>query len=172
MKNFFILLIMNSFEEVNDTDLPSLAEILNYYVLNSTVTFHKELLTEGDMAEKVFFSQPYYKSYVIRENQNIIGYCAVSQWKKQEAYRHTGEINIYLHLSHTGKGVGSLAIQHLEAFAIKNGIHTLIAGLCSENTPSQKLFEKNGYVQCASFQKVGHKFGRDLDVIYLQKMLS
>jgi L-amino acid N-acyltransferase YncA len=160
-----------SFAEVQPQHLPRLADILNHYVLNSTVTFHKELLTADDMAGKVFFDQPHYRSYIILHNGDIIGYCAVSQWKKQEAYRHTAEINIYLDHNHTGKGIGSAAIAHLEAFATENNIHTLIAGLCSENMPSKKLFEKNGYEHCATFRKVGHKFGRILDVIYLQKHL-
>jgi len=163
---------MHTFEEAQNFHLPLLAEILNYYVLNSTVTFHKEVLTAIDMTDKVFFDQPYYKCYVISEGGKPIGYCAVSQWKKQEAYRHTAEINMYLHHSYTGKGIGSSAIQHLESFAKANDIHTLIAGLCSENMPSKKVFEKNGYTQCATFQKVGKKFGRVLDVIYLQKMLE
>lgn len=161
-----------TFKDVQQADLPMLADILNYYVLNTTVTFHKEPLKAEDMAEKVFFSQPYYICFSIMVAGHVIGYCAVSQWKKQEAYRNTAEINIYLHPDYTGKGIGSFAIKHLEDFAKKNDIHNLIAGLCSENTPSKSLFEKNGYDHCATFQKVGNKFGRVLDVIYLQKQLS
>lgn len=160
-----------TFPEVRAEHLPRLADILNYYVLNSTVTFHKEPLTSAEMSDKVFFSQPFHKSYLIERDGNIIGYCAVSQWKKQESYRHTAEVNIYLDNTCTGKGIGSHALRHLEAFARQNDIRTLIAGLCSENTASKKLFEKNGYQHCATFQKVGNKFGRELDVIYLQKML-
>jgi phosphinothricin acetyltransferase len=163
---------MYTFEEVGQVDLPVLMDILNHYILNSTVTFHKEQVEAREMEEKVFFSQPYYKSYTIRENNTVIGYCAVSQWKKQEAYRHTGEINIYLRPDYTGKGIGTHAIRHLESFAVDNDIHTLIAGLCSENIPSMKLFKKNEYHQCATFRQVGVKFGRVLDVVYLQKMLK
>jgi len=160
------------FSDVTPAHLPVLAEILNYYVLNSTVTFHKELLTAEDMREKVFFPQPYYRSFIIEEGSAVIGYCAVSQWKKQEAYRHTAEINIYLRPEYVGKGIGSAAVQYLEQFARANDIHNLIAGLCSENEPSKRLFEKNGYAHCATFREVGSKFGRILDVIYLQKMLD
>jgi phosphinothricin acetyltransferase len=161
-----------TFSEVKEEHLPALAGILNHYVLNSTVTFHKELLTPADMAAKVFFDQPWYRAFIIELDGNIIGYCAVSLWKKQEAYRHTAEINIYLLPEHTGKGIGSTAVQHLEDFARNNDIHNLIAGLCSENTPSRRLFEKNGYTHCATFKQVGTKFGRVLDTIYLQKQLN
>ncbi len=162
---------MYSFEEVDEGHLPKLTEILNHYILHSTVTFHTQPLTVADMAEKVFFAQPYHRAFVIKYQTDVIGYCAVSQWKKQEAYRHTAEINVYLHHRCIGQGIGSMAIQHLESFARDNDIHTLIAGLCSENTPSRRLFEKNGYSHCATFRKVGQKFGRQLDVVYMQKML-
>ena len=162
---------MYSFEEVDEGHLLKLTEILNHYIQHTTVTFHTQPLTVFEMAEKVFFTQPYHRAFVIKYQADVIGYCAVSQWKKQEAYRHTAEINVYLHHRCIGQGIGSMAIQHLEAFARDNDIHTLIAGLCSENTPSRRLFEKNGYAHCAHFQKVGQKFGRQLDVIYMQKIL-
>lgn len=161
-----------TFSDVLPEHLSELSEILNYYVLNSIVTFHKEPLTPEDMKGKVFFDHPYHKAFLIKEDEKIIGYCAVSQWKKQEAYRHTAEINIYLQHDYMGKGIGSIALSHSEAFAKANDIHTLIAGLCSENIPSKRLFEKNGYELCAHFKQVGHKFGRVLDVVYLQKMLG
>ena len=160
-----------SFLDVKSEHLRALAEILNYYIEHTTVSFHTEKLDAEDMREKVFFSAPAFKSFVIEQDGQLIGYCAVSPWKKQEAYRHTGEINIYLAHGHTGKGFGSEAIAHLIEHARANKIHNLIAGLCSENYPSKRLFEKNGFEQCAHFRSVGEKFGRTLDTIYLQKQI-
>jgi len=161
-----------TFRKVEDADLQALADILNYYVENTTVTFHKEPVTAGDMREKVFFANPWASAFVIEDNGAIVGYCAVSQWKKQEAYRHTAEVNIYLRHDVTGKGIGVTAMNYLEQFAKANDIHVLIAGLCSENEPSRKLFERCGYEHCAYFRNVGHKFGRVLSTIYFQKELA
>ncbi|HTN45208.1 MAG TPA: GNAT family N-acetyltransferase [Flavipsychrobacter sp.] len=158
-------------EPVSEKYLPALTDIMNHYILNTTVSFYKEPLRDEEMMDKLFFNQPYYQSFIIRDEQRLIGYCAVSQWKKQEAYRHSAEINIYLHKDFMGKGIGSIILAHAERFAKLHDIHTLIAGLCSENIPSKKLFEKNGYNLCAHFEKVGYKFDRELDVIYLQKFL-
>lgn len=160
-----------TFAEVNESHLEILAGILNYYIEHTTVTFHKEPINHEGMREKVFFDKPWNKAFVIQLGEQIAGYCAVSQWKKQEAYRHTAEINIYLRHDVMGKGIGPQAIQYLEEFALNNQMHTLIAGLCSENTPSRKLFERNGYMHCATFKEVGRKFDRALDTIYFQKIL-
>jgi L-amino acid N-acyltransferase YncA len=161
-----------NFSPVQEAHLPALAEILNYYILNTTVTFHDELLSGDDMREKVFFPMSYHRAFTIFDRHSIIGYCAVTQWKKQQAYRHAGEVNIYLAPECTGKGIGSHALNHLEKFAKANQINTLIAALCAENEPSLKLFEKNGYIRCAHFRNMGLKFGRILDTIYLQKFLN
>lgn len=161
-----------TFRRVADLDLPALAEILNYYIVNTTVTFHKELLTAADMRDKVYFDRPWYSAFVVEQCGTVIGYCAVSPWKKQEAYRHTAEVNIYLRHNAAGKGVGPQAVRFLEEFARSNDIHVLIAGLCSENEPSKRLFEKCGYEHCAHFRNVGRKFGRVLSTIYYQKELA
>jgi phosphinothricin acetyltransferase len=161
-----------TFTVTTEQHLPALTNILNHYILNTVVTFHKEPLTDEGMREKVFFAQPHYRSYTILDDEDVIGYCAVSPWKKQEAYRHTAEINIYLRHNIIGQGIGSIALAQAETFAKENEIHNLIAGLCSENIPSKRLFEKNGYSLCAHFKKVGQKFGRTLDTIYLQKQLK
>ena len=161
------------FTPVSEAHLSSLADILNHYILTTTITFHEETLKAEDMAEKVFFSKEKYQSFVIQPagSEEVIGYCAVSPWKKQEAYKHTAEINIYLAHTQTGRGIGREAIRFLEDHASRHDIHHLIAGICAENEPSIKLFSGLGYIECARFRNVGLKFGRPLDVVYHQKTL-
>jgi phosphinothricin acetyltransferase len=161
-----------SFREVTRESLGKLAEIMNHYIEYTTVSFYTKPLSVEDMREKVFFEHPASRSFLIMQEGEIIGYCAVSPWKKQEAYRHTGEINVYLSPEKTAKGIGSIAIEYLIGHARANDIHTLIAGLCSENYPSKRLFEKNGFVQCAHFKAVGRKFGRVLDTVYFQRAIN
>ena len=124
------------------------------------------------MREKVFFSKPIYGSFLIKDKEIVAGYCSLMSWKKQEAYNCTAEISIYLKPEFTAKGIGSEAIKYLENMAKKNNIKTLIAGCSGENTVSIKLFEKNGFTQCAHFEKMGYKLGRLLDTVYLQKHFS
>lgn len=161
-----------SFREVTIDMLPRFAEILNYYIRHTAVSFYTEELVADDMREKVFFSHTAFRSFAIEREGSIIGYCSLAPWKKQQAYRHTGEITIYLSPDYTGKGIGTRAICFLVDYAIENGIQVLIAGLCSENEASRRLFEKSGFELCAHFKGVGSKFGRTLDTIYLQRTLG
>jgi phosphinothricin acetyltransferase len=148
-----------SFHPVSADILRALADIMNHYIEHTTVSFHTEKLSEEDMKEKVFFPNPAFRAFSIRLGDELVGFCAVSPWKKQQAYRHTGEINIYLTPAHTGKGIGNVAIAYLLEYAKTHDIQNLIAGLCSENYPSKRLFEKAGFEPCAHFRNVAENSG-------------
>jgi hypothetical protein len=47
-----------SFHPVTEDILRVLADIMNYYIENTTVSFHTEKLSESDMQGKVLFSNP------------------------------------------------------------------------------------------------------------------
>lgn len=123
------------------------------------------------MRDLVFFDNPKYKTYVILAENELFGYVLLTQHKKREAYDTTAEVTVYLKPEWTGKGLGSLAVQYIEAFAQASEIHTLIATICGENDKSIKMFEKNGYLKCAHYKEVGKKFGNWLDVVAYQKIL-
>jgi phosphinothricin acetyltransferase len=71
-----------------------------------------------------------------------------------------------------GRGLGGRGAQFIEDVAKSNGIHVLVATICGENEASIRLFERNGYEKCAHFREVGKKFGRWLDVVAYQKILT
>ncbi len=160
------------FQEIQEEHLPQVLEIYNFYILNSTATFHMQPLSLEEMRELVFFDDPKYQTFIIKDSGIICGYVIVTQFKKREAYGETAEVTIYLSQDYTKKGIGSLAISHAEHFAHEQHFHVLVAGICGENRQSIRLFEKNGYTKCAQYQEIGRKFGRYLDVVYYQKILS
>lgn len=160
------------FEVMTEAYLPQVLEIYNYYILNSTATFHSHPLTLAEMRDILFFEDPKYTSYAILDDDELCGYCILCPFKKREAYTISAEITVYLQPDATGKGFGSQAVQYIEAVAKTKAIHSLIAVICSENTPSIRLFERNGYRQCAHYLEIGQKFGRLLGVVSYQKLLS
>jgi L-amino acid N-acyltransferase YncA len=160
---------MVEFSPVTDTDVEAILAIYNYYILNSTATFHSGILSRNDLEEFLFVSHPKYPSYLIKNNDDIIGYCFLTQYKKRQAYDRSAEVSIYLKPEVTGKGVGLTALNHLETAAKKAGIHVLIGTICGENHASIRLMEKAGYSRCAHLKNIGEKFGKILDVVVYQK---
>ncbi len=154
---------------VTEDDLRAIKEIYDYYILNSTATFHCEPITINELKEFVFINHPKYPSFLIKENGVILGYCFLTRHKKRQAYDRTAELSIYLKPEWTGRGIGQIAIDYLEKAAIKAGIHVLIGTLSGENEASIKLFEKVHYKKVGHLKSVGEKFGRIIDVMLYEK---
>lgn len=158
-----------------DLDVNSLGivkEIYDYYILNSTATFHTDLITISELQEVIPIGLPKYKSFLINYEGEICGYCYISQYKKRQAYNRTAEVTIYLKPDYLGKGIGKEVLESLETIAKNNDISILIGIITGENNLSIRLFEKCGYEKCAHFKEVGEKFNKVLDVVAYQKILK
>lgn len=160
------------FIDLQYKDFEIVKEIYDYYILNSTATFHIDKVPIETLKESVPVGHPRYKSYLIKYHDNICGYCYISQYKNRAAYDRTAEIIIYLKHEFTGKGIGKLAVKKLEDTARKSGISVLIGVIAGDNDVSIRLFERCGYEKCAHFRKVGEKFNKILDVVAFQKILD
>lgn len=163
---------MIRFEEIRDEHLNSVLDIYNYYVVNTTATFHDHALSVDEMRKLVLFDNPRYRTFIILCETNICGYVILKRHKEREAYDKTAEVTVYLKPECIGRGLGNLAVQHIENFARNSDIHVLIASICGNNLNSIKLFSQNGYFKCAHYKEVGRKFGQVLDVVAYQKVLN
>ncbi len=70
-----------------------------------------------------------------------------------------------------GRGIGRLLMQPLLEAARQRGLHAILAGIDAENEASIRLHTAFGFVKVAHFKQVGFKFGRWLDVIYMELLL-
>jgi phosphinothricin acetyltransferase len=50
-------------------------------------------------------------------------------------------------------------------------LHTIIAGIVADNEASLALHKQFGFIEVAHFKEVGWKFGKWLDLKFLQLML-
>jgi L-amino acid N-acyltransferase YncA len=160
------------FKEIEDEHLQEVLDIYNYYVINTTISFHTEPISLDEIRENVIFNKSIYKSFIVFKDDKITGYVLVNQHKKKQAYDVSGEVTIYLKPEYVGQGIGGQALTFIEKFAKDKGFHVLIATICKENDNSKYLFEKYGYSQCAYFREVGYKFGRRLDIVTYQKIID
>ena len=161
-----------TFEEAEEKDLGTILDIYNFYILTTTATFDVGQITREEFLQRFFISHEKYKTYLIRYIYEITGYCALTQFRKKKAYDRTAEIGIYLKPEFTGRGIGREAIAFLERVALDNRIRVIIASISGENKDSIKLFQKAGYEECAHYKEIGEKFGRILDIVDFQKVLS
>ncbi|MEJ9164267.1 GNAT family N-acetyltransferase [Paenibacillus graminis] len=161
-----------SFTEMREEHLAEVVNIYNYYVLNTTVSFHTEPLDEAFMRESVLNGDPRFKSYAILENGEMQGYVLIGRHKNKQAYDSSGEISVYLKPGSSGRGLGGKALSFIEERAAELDFHVLVATVCADNEPSRRLFTRHGYEQSALFKEIGSKFGRWLDIASYQKIIG
>ena len=158
--------------DLKDSDYPAVKEIYDYYVVNTTVTFSTQKIPLAELKETIPAGHPKYKSFIIKNNDMVCGFCYLSQYKKRQAYDRTAEISVYLKPEFTGKGAGKQILEKMETVARANGIIVMVGIVTAENKQSVRLFEKCGFEKCAHYKKVGEKFNRILDVVAYQKILD
>ena len=153
---------------VTPSDAPAIAEIYNYYILNTISTFEMEVVTPEEITvriEKYLKVGPY---LVYEENKEVVGYAYLSHFRERKAYENTVESTIYLKNGLGGKGIGYQLYAELLSQAASK-CHTVIAGISLPNEASVRLHEKCGFRKIGHFSEVGRKFGKWIDVGFWQK---
>jgi L-amino acid N-acyltransferase YncA len=160
------------FVEAAESDLTPLLELYNYYLLKTTTTFDYDEIDIDEFKSRICFNQKMYKTFLINQAGKSAGFCFLTGFKNKPALDRTAEIGLYLYPEFTKRGIGRIAVKFLEDYAGQNGIKVIIANISGENEASIKLFSKMNYKKCGHFKEIAVKFGRLLDVVYFQKILS
>ena len=152
-------------------DLEPINEIYNYYVLNSTCTYQTE--PETIEARRAWFAShgAPHPVTIAEQSGRIVGWGSLSRFHARAAYSRSVENSVYVHPDHHRQGIGRALLTDLIERAAALGHHTIIAGIDAEQTASVALHRALGFVQVGHMKELGHKFGRWLDVIYMQRML-
>jgi phosphinothricin acetyltransferase len=101
----------------------------------------------------------------------VAGYGSFGDFRPFDGYRHSVEHSVYVAESHRRRGIASALILALIAEARQLGKHVIIGGIAADNTASIALHAKLGFVETGRMPQVGTKFGRWLDLVFMQKML-
>jgi L-amino acid N-acyltransferase YncA len=71
-----------------------------------------------------------------------------------------------------GRGVGRALPTELAERALDAGMHVMIAAIDGHNDASIEFHRRLGFVEVARMPEVGHKFGRWLDLVLMQRVLD
>ncbi|MDR1381483.1 MAG: GNAT family N-acetyltransferase [Tannerella sp.] len=145
-------------------DAAAVAEIYNYYVVNTVITFETNPVPVAEMRDRILSISENHPYLVCEEAGRISGYCYASPWKRREAYRHTVESTVYAAPSHQGRGLGARLMKALLEELKKTPVHAVIACIAIPNPQSVKLHERLGFRQVSEYREVGRKFDRWIDV--------
>lgn len=155
-------------------DLEGIRAIYNDAVLNTTAIWNEQPV---DLANRqAWFDARQAQGYPILaaldENGSVCGYASFGDWRAFEGYRFSVEHSVYVRSDQRGNGLGSLLMHRLIERAKGCGKHMMIAAIESENTASIRIHERLGFITTGQMPEVGVKFGRWLDLTFMQLNLS
>ncbi|MGT2911812.1 N-acetyltransferase family protein [Streptococcus cameli] len=158
--------------EAQIRDASDLLQIYSPYVLETAITFETAVPTIAEFQERMMGIMQYYPYLVAEENGRILGYAYAHEYYGRAAYDWTVEVSIYVDQQVRQSGIGTLLYDALEAMLDERHYVSLLACISLPNTASISFHEKRGYKQVAHFDRLGFKFDRWYDIVWLQKRLK
>lgn len=159
--------------DATEHDLPAILGIYNDAILHTTSVYsekpHTMEMRKAWYQERVANNFPV---FVAEINGAVAGFSSFGHFRAWPCYRYTVEISVYVDASQRGKGISKLLIEPLISRARQMNMHALIAGINADNEVSLKLHQRFGFNEVAHFKEVGYKFGRWLDLKFLELLLD
>jgi len=159
--------------DATERDLPGIYAIYNDAVLNTTAIWNEQPV---DLANRqAWFEARKAQNYpilVAEEHGEVSGYASFGDWRPFEGFRYSVEHSVYVRNDQRGKGLGARLMQVLIERARERGKYVMVAAIESGNQASVHLHERLGFVTTGQMPQVGIKFGRWLDLTFMQLALN
>jgi L-amino acid N-acyltransferase YncA len=158
----------------SQADLPGIVSIYNEVIATSTAVY---AIDPVPLEERRAWSDGRnalgYPVLVASEGTEILGFSSFGDWRGAwPGYRYTVEHSVHVRADRRGVGVGRQLVEGLFPLARALGKHIMIGGIDADNVSSLRFHEKLGFEPVGRFREVGHKFGRWLDLIFVQRHLD
>ena len=159
--------------DARDEDLAGVLAIYNDVIVGTTAVFRDAPATLEDRREwwQARAAQGY-PVLVAVEDDAIVGFASFGDFRAWPGYRYTVEHSVHVRVDRRGSGVGQALMQPLIARAGALGKHVMVAGVDADNAGSIRFHERLGFERVGHLREVGFKFGRRLDLVFLQRMLD
>ncbi len=149
-------------------DLGAINAIYNHYVVTSTCTYQEEEMTAAERVAWFGVHGERYPVTVAVSDGQVVGWGALNAFHGRSAYRFTVENSVYVRDDFRRRGVGRMLLADLLGRAEVIGHRSVIAIISADQVGSVALHREAGFVECGLLREVGFKFGRWLDVVYMQ----
>ncbi len=106
---------------------------------------------------------------VIRDEEKVLGWAALSPVSKRDVYRGVVEVTVYVTESARGKGIGRALLEALIAESEKSGIWTHQASIFPENTASIELHLKCGFREVGRRERIAMLNGVWRDTVLFER---
>lgn len=150
-------------------DLPGILEIYNEVIRTSTAVY-MEVEFDAERGAAWFDAKcgSGFPFIVAKDASGVAGFGTFGNFRLPPCYRNSVEHSVHVRADRRGQGIGRRLVVELMSLAVAMQKHVMIAGVDADNQVSIKLHESLGFIKVAHFHEVGFKFGRWLDLVFLE----
>ena len=159
--------------DASESDVPGILAIYNDVIATSTAVYRDDPASLDDRLQ--WFGARASQSYpvlVAVDDSGILGFASYGDFRAWPGYRFSVEHTVHIRTDQRGRGVGTLLMRALIQRAIEQGKHVMIGGVDADNEASLRFHDRLGFVRAAHLHQVGFKFGRWLDLVFVQRVLD
>ena len=154
-------------------DLPTIVAIYNSTVAGRQVTADLHPVSVDE--RQTWFDahqKPHRPMMVLCDvADQVLAWATFSDYYARAAYDISAEISIYVDENQRGKRLGQTLLDEMLALAPSLGIRNVIAVIFAHNTPSVRMFERNGFGLWGTLPNVCELDEAEVSVVLLGKRL-
>ncbi|MBV8403798.1 MAG: N-acetyltransferase [Gammaproteobacteria bacterium] len=158
--------------DATEEDIPGLVAIYNEVIANSTATFTSTAVTVED--RRAWWQARTAQGYpllIAHDADGVAGFATFGEFRAWPGYHFTVEHTLHVRADARRRGLGTQMLQLLLERARLLGKHVMVAGVDGDNAASIRLHERLGFTPAGRLREVGYKFGRWLDLVFLQRAI-
>ena len=157
-----------------EADLPAVLEIYNDVIATSTAVY---AVVPASLDERRAWlrtrREAGYPVLVAGGAGSVLGFASFGEFRGAwNGYRYTVEHSVHVRATERGRGIGRQLVEALFPLAAGLGKHVMVGGIDAANAASIRFHRRLGFEQAAHFREVGRKFGRWLDLVFMQRPLD
>jgi phosphinothricin acetyltransferase len=157
-------------DDAEEEDLPAILAIYNDVIVTSTAIYSDTPVTLADRETWLRARRGQgYPVLVARDASGIAGYASFGDFRGWPGYRFTVEHSVHVRADCRGRGIGPQLVEALFPRARGLGKHVIVGGIDADNAASLRMHERLGFERTAHMKQVGWKFGRWLDLVFMQR---
>jgi L-amino acid N-acyltransferase len=107
-----------------------------------------------------------------KEDGRLLGFASFGDFRAWEGYAATVEHSIYVDAPARRRGIGRALLSGLIDRARALELHAMVGGIEAENRASLNLHAALGFTEVGRLTQVGRKFGRWLDLVFVERLLD
>ncbi|MTJ80224.1 MAG: N-acetyltransferase [Telmatospirillum sp.] len=161
--------------DADSADAAAIAEIYNDAVAHTTAIWNERTVDTPNraawIADRRKAGFPVLVAVAAGQGE-VVGYASYGDWRAFDGYRHTVEHSVYVRSNRRGAGIGRRLMEMLIVRARADGKHVMVAAIEAGNEVSIGLHRALGFEAVGHLREVGTKFGKWLDLAFLQLTLD